>query len=551
MKKLLLVFMCCSLIAWPLSVSQIYAEPGYSDTEYWNDKCTGKAQMTSEEKEACLGYSKYLQSQNEGLGERLNEIDAKREEIAKDIEYYSNQIKEYQNQIDAKQVEINDKQGEIDQKQVEINSKQADIDNKQLEIDAKQLEIDDVQSSIDAKQLEIEAKQDEIEAKQVEIDETQADIDTLNEKIADRLVISQSTMRINKYLEILMGVSSFEDFMRIANALNDISQYDNKTMNDMVDLKALLNEQKEEMKAAEEELKEIQEQMVAVQNQMKAVQAEMQMVQNEMVQERTILEGIQQEIENEKQVLTNEQGTIISLQYETQVIEEEILKQEAELMAMHAQIAYDIASKNAVMQEIAAAGTLDTIAIQGSTAGWVNPVPNGRRSAGTWFYPGGGLHLGYDFAAPAGSPIYSPGPGVVLYSSNGCPTYGYLGNYCRGYEGGAYGGGNQVFLLCVINDGLYAIQMHHMMLDTPIASGTVVGAGTQVGLVGSSGNSSGPHLHFEVFYLGAGSNFSNYAQTWNGDLNFGASAGYDGYYGRCEAGNGPPCRIRPEDIYGY
>lgn len=548
MKRISLLIIVIAMVMWPFNIFHIVAEPSYTDTEYWNNRCTGKRQMSAEDKEACLGYSSYLQSQNEGLGEELNAIDAKRQEIAKDIEYYSKQIAEYQTQIDAKQVEINDKQGEIDAKQAEINDKQEDINQKQLEIDAKQLEIDDVQASIDAKQVEIEAKQDEIEAKQDEIDATQADIDALNDKISDRLVISQSTMRINKYLEILMGVSSFEDFMRIANALNNISQFDNKTLNDMFDLKDVLNAQKDELKAAEEEMKEIQEQLVAVQNQMKAVQDEMRVVQNEMVAERTVLEGIQQEIVSQKQELTNEQGAIIALQYETQVIEDEILKQEAELRAQHAAIATDIESKNAVMRQIAEAGLLD--AIPTSAAGWTNPVPNGYRSAGTWFYSGGGLHMGYDFAAPAGSTIYSPGNGVVLHSTNGCPTYGYLGNWCTG-PGGAYGGGNQVYLLIVVNDSLYAVQMYHMMLDSPIASGTIVSGGTPVGLIGSSGNSSGPHCHVEIIYLGAGSNFSNYAQTWNGDLNFGASAGYAGYYGRCEAGNGPPCRIRPEDIYGF
>ena len=536
MKRIILLLVSISLIVLPLTALPVEAEPGYTDTSYWNERCTGKAQMSAEDKEACLGYSAYLQKQNDGLGEQLSNIEAKRQEIAKDIQYYANKINEYQVQIDAKQVEINSKQGEIDAKQVEIDSKQADIDAKQTEIDNKQVEIDN-------KQLEIDAKQVEIDAKQKEIDATQADIDTLNQKISDRLIVSQSTMRINKYLEILIGVSSFEDFMRIANALNNISQYDNKTMNDMIDLKALLKTQQEELVRVEEEMKKIQQEMIAVQDEMKVVQAEM-------VEEREVLEGIQSEMEIQKQALTSEQGEIIALQYETQVIEDEILRQEAELQAQYAAIAADIESKNAAMRDIASAGLLDAIVIQGTTAGWTNPVPAARRSAGTWFYPGGGLHLGYDFAAPVGSTIYSPGNGVVINSVNGCPTYGGLGNWCTG-AGGAYGGGNQIYLLLVVNGSLYGVQMAHMMLGSPIAAGTIVSGGTPVGQVGSSGNSSGPHCHIEIFYLGDGSNFSSYAQNWNGDCAFGAGWGYDGYNRRCEAGNGAPCRIQPESVFGY
>ncbi|MBR2066853.1 MAG: peptidoglycan DD-metalloendopeptidase family protein, partial [Solobacterium sp.] len=480
---------------------------------------------------------KYLQSQNDDLGVQLTEIDSKRAEIASNLEYYANEINKYQVQIDDKQVEIDAKQVEINETQGRIDNKQVEINNKQVEIDAKQLEIDEVQLQIDAKHVEIEAKQEEIK-------DTEEDIDDLNEKVAERLIISQSTMRINKYLEILTGASSLEDFMRIANGLNSISEFDNKTLQDMFKLKDKLNQQKEELVVVEEEMKAIQSEMEVVRGQMQAVQAEM-------VAQKSELEGIQNEQAIQKQALTNEQGNMIAMQYQMQVIEDEILRQEAELQAQYAAIAANIEAKNAAMREIAAAGLLQAIPVAATASGgWTNPVPNAIRSAGTWFYPGGGLHLGYDFAAPAGSPIYAPANGVVINSVNGCATYGALGNWCTG-AGGAYGGGNQIYLLVVVNGSLYGVQMAHMMLDSPIPAGTIVSNGTQVGAVGSSGNSTGPHCHVEIFYLGDGSNFENYAQTWNGDCAFGTGWGYTGYNSRCEAGNGAPCRIAPETLFGY
>ena len=86
MKRIILLLVSISLIVLPLTALPVEAEPGYTDTSYWNERCTGKAQMSAEDKEACLGYSAYLQKQNDGLGEQLNNIEAKRQEIAKDIQ---------------------------------------------------------------------------------------------------------------------------------------------------------------------------------------------------------------------------------------------------------------------------------------------------------------------------------------------------------------------------------------------------------------------------------------------------------------------------------
>ena len=60
-------------------------------------------------------------------------------------------------------------------------------------------------------------------------------------------------MRLNKFLDILMGAKSFNDFIRIANGLSDITNYDESTMQELSDLiekldndKAQLEEEKTE-----------------------------------------------------------------------------------------------------------------------------------------------------------------------------------------------------------------------------------------------------------------------------------------------------------------
>ena len=104
---------------------------------------------------------------------------------------------------------------------------------------------------------------------------------------------------------------------------------------------------------------------------------------------------------------------------------------------------------------------------------WVNPLPSGTFVRG--YYAG---HSGIDISAPTGTPIYAANGGPVLYA--GWNNWGY---------------GTTV----VIGHGPWSTLYGHMS-SRAVNCGQVVGAGQVIGYVGSTGNSSGPHLHFELRY---------------------------------------------------
>ena len=87
-----------------------------------------------------------------------------------------------------------------------------------------------------------------------------------------------------------------------------------------------------------------------------------------------------------------------------------------------------------------------------------------------------GGHKGNDYAAPAGTPTYAAAAGTVVIA---------------GWSNSA---GNWV----VINhgNGLVTKYMHHSSLC--VSAGQYVEKGQQIGYVGSTGQSTGPHLHFQV-----------------------------------------------------
>lgn len=94
--------------------------------------------------------------------------------------------------------------------------------------------------------------------------------------------------------------------------------------------------------------------------------------------------------------------------------------------------------------------------------------------------PGGRKHLGLDIIAPAGRPIHAARAGKVVK---------------RGYDVGA---GNHVNLRHP--DGMVTKYFHMSRYEA--RDGADVGGGQVIGYVGSTGHSSGPHLHFEVWVNG-------------------------------------------------
>ncbi|MEQ9505881.1 MAG: M23 family metallopeptidase [Hyphomonas sp.] len=93
------------------------------------------------------------------------------------------------------------------------------------------------------------------------------------------------------------------------------------------------------------------------------------------------------------------------------------------------------------------------------------------------------LHKGTDFAAPTGTPVYAAGNGTVQRASR----YGGYGNYIKIKHSGGY-------------ETAYA---HLSRYARGVKAGRKVKQGEVIGYVGSTGASTGPHLHYEVYIKGS------------------------------------------------
>jgi murein DD-endopeptidase MepM/ murein hydrolase activator NlpD len=118
-----------------------------------------------------------------------------------------------------------------------------------------------------------------------------------------------------------------------------------------------------------------------------------------------------------------------------------------------------------------------------------------------YVYPGRqvnpGVHNGIDLTTSAGTPVHAPQGGTIVDRGYGPP-----GNDGRGH------------FITIDHGGGWTSNMFHFQSAAPVQVGQTVTRGDIVGYVGSTGNSSGPHLHWEIRFNGGVVDFdgSNFAQ---------------------------------------
>jgi len=122
---------------------------------------------------------------------------------------------------------------------------------------------------------------------------------------------------------------------------------------------------------------------------------------------------------------------------------------------------------------IPAPGSCGTVQNPGGGAFWGRPMTPGSYTITRGY---SGVHTGIDLAAPVGTPVFAANSGVVVFA--GWSTFGY---------------GNTV----VLAHGPFLTLYGHLS-QINVRCAQLVGVGQPIGGVGNTGNSTGPHLHFEI-----------------------------------------------------
>ena len=308
--------------------------------------------------------------------------------------------------------------------------------------------------------------------KQDELDEAQARLEELSQKHKERIQAMEEEGNLS-YWEVLFKANSFTDLLDRLNMIQEIAASDKRRM---------------------EELSDAAQRVATAQEELSSEKAELELTRAELDQAQLTL--------NEKRAEADE--VLLQLiargeEFEALIDESEDLQDE--LMAEIAQAEKDL--KEAEYKEWLATYVPPTTRPGNDTtpspevpssSGWVCPVPYYTLTSpfGMRIHPISGkwkMHNGVDMAAAQGTPIYAAKSGKVTTTSYQAGGAGYYVSINHG-------------------DGFSSIYMH--MTHYIVSPGQYVTAGQVIGYVGSTGGSTGPHLHFGISYNGTYVNPMNY-----------------------------------------
>ena len=313
----------------------------------------------------------------------------------------------------------------------------------------------------------ISAKEDEITNKEEELILAKADENEQYESMKKRIRYMYENGNTG-FVEILCSSKSIGELLNNAEYISRISGYDRNMLVEFQKVVTNVENQEAELKKEYKELQTMQDDLITKQDSV-----------NELIKNK----------QSEIQSLTSELGDTKNklAQLEAAAAEAERKQKEA-AAAKEAQAA---AKKN-TRSSGSSAGSAGASVVSGNGT-FTHPCPGGYISSGFGYrtQPIAGAstnHKGIDFAAATGTPIYAAAAGTVI-------SAGYAGN-----------AGN--LLVISHGNGLLTYYMHCNAIY--VSAGQKVSRGQNVAAVGTTGNSTGPHLHFQVMLNGTPVNPANY-----------------------------------------
>ena len=322
-------------------------------------------------------------------------------------------------------------------------------------------QIASVQNSIGQKEQEISAKETEIAEKETEIEEKELEIQDQWSDFKKHMAAMQE-LRDGGSVAMLSAVNDLYELLTFNEVMQDISIKDTEILDNMKNAKEALESDKLTLESQRSELQSKKADLDAQNSQMRAKQNEL----------NSSVAAAQMSAAEAQQAQKDAQAAIESDEMNYEAVKKQIQKM--------------IAAAAASKPTLSFTGficPLKSYSRISSEYGWrKNPVTGVNK-----------LHAGTDFAAPGGTPIYAAASGYVQVA--GWSSGGY-GNYVIIYHG-------------KMSDGNTYSTLYGHMKSVATSAGKYVKQGELIGYVGSTGNSTGNHLHLEVWKGGSKANAVN------------------------------------------
>ncbi len=354
------------------------------------------------------------------------------------------------NQLDDKKDELDSIKDEIKEEKKELQKYKSKEQELLAEIEALEKSIAKITKELNVLTKQIRQTEEEITVTEAELEDAEERLRT-REEFLKRRIRAIYEMGEVKYLEVVFEAASFSDFITRFNDLQLIIDEDTRLLE-------IVQKEREELELRMQELEDKKTDLVNMRRES--------IVKKEKIEKQTtdlavLLTAVREEFEKQEQYIKG-------MEKEAKQIEKIIKELEAAQLASRGgpagQLSWPLANYGL-----------------GYVTSWygnrVNPI-TGKP---------GQFHGGIDIGAPRGTPIRAAADGTA-YPYSG-PSYG---NYVIVIHGG----------------GVSTLYAHAQ--KTMVAAGQTVSRGDTIALVGSTGDSTGPHLHFEVRENGVRVNPMNY-----------------------------------------
>lgn len=349
-----------------------------------------------------------------------------------------NELKNEQNELKAKQQETQNALNENKQKQQTISAEIESLDKTVAEAQAALDEIETQLNDVTARLAESE----------VQLKEATDKKDAQLESFEGRIKFLHENGSIG-YLQIILSAESFTDFLTRIQYVNDIMNYDNN----------LLSELQKTENEIEQKTAEIAEDKAQVE---------------------VLVAEQKAKTEEYNTKLAEKQATYNQYKLDAAAYEQELASWEKASEEVESLIAQATAAASRRSSATSSGSSSGNVTYTGGKFAW--PVPGRSYISSGYGYrarpigSGSEFHTGYDIPASYGANIVAAEAGTVIYAS-------YMNGY--GYTVMIDHGG-----------GLVTLYGHNSKLT--VSKGDTVSRGQTIAKAGSTGNSTGPHCHFEV-----------------------------------------------------
>ena len=391
----------------------------------------------------------------------LEELQNRYEEIEKDIQ-------ENQEKLDEVQADIKTNEQKLDELNNQIDGIEEQIDLLDESIEILNGDIDDLQGDIDVTTEDINKINTQIAQIEAQMASTETLMEETKELLLARIRENYMSGGNGSTLELLLSSEDMSSFFARKELVTRVSERDNELIAELSD--KLI------------ELAELQKESEAQKAELEGKRAELDTQMNSLTDKQDDLES---SLDSQKKKKSNVTGKKDEVKYLLEDLDKDsdaykaaIKRQEKERAELEAEIENAIKSQGSTENDVPAEEF-------NNDGNMIWPVPGSTRLTATYpAYSDGSAHWGIDIVrtdvTTKGSPFRAAQGGEVILAKNDGNWNSGFGNYCIIDHG----------------DGKHTLYAHAQRLQ--VSEGDVVQKGQQIGLIGDTGNTTGPHLHFEV-----------------------------------------------------